>query len=377
MDALAHGGPALRGLAVDADGLVVEHHHLIDRRVLAHRDHDVPQGVHLAPDQGGVVERVAHRGGVRQELAEPRGCGRRERRKVEPVAGAVVGREGGVPAGAGEHRQASPHGAPGASGRNGLRLRQLEQLVHVLRPGHAGLLHERAEHAVVARHGAGVRRGRKRPGGRDADLEQGYAHAAVRACGEGLAQPAAVTVGLEVDGDRSNARPHLRAGRSSRPGRAPPSSRTRSRCAAAVRGAWRACSPPRCRSATRARPGRARAGAGRRPRAPRARAGPRSRCRSGRTGAGRGGARPRPARAPAWCPWRSRRSRRRRPRRRRTRSRPPPPRPRPHPPPGSRPPRRRAARAGPTATGSTARRAPPRGLGSRPRRCPGSPAARG
>ena len=73
--------PRLRGRAVDSDGLVVEHHHLIDRGVLGHGGHDVAQGVHLAPDQRGVVERVADRGGVGQQLAEPR------RRWPAPAAG--------------------------------------------------------------------------------------------------------------------------------------------------------------------------------------------------------------------------------------------------------------------------------------------------
>ena len=98
-----------------------------------------------------------------------------------------------------------PGAGRGRSPGHRLRLRQLEQLVHVLGPGGAGLLHERAEHALVAGHRAGVGGGGERTGGGGAHLQDGHAHAAVGALGECLAEADAVAVGLQVHGDRAHA----------------------------------------------------------------------------------------------------------------------------------------------------------------------------
>jgi hypothetical protein len=77
--------------------------------------------------------------------------------------------------------------------------------VAVPRPGRAGLLDERAEHAVVAGHRAGVRRGRARADGRRPRLEHRHADAALGAAGERLAHARRVAVVLHVQRDRAHA----------------------------------------------------------------------------------------------------------------------------------------------------------------------------
>ena len=75
----------------------------------------------------------------------------------------------------------------------------------VVRPGGAGLLHQRAEGGVVAGHRAGVRRGGARPGRGGADLEHRDADAGVGAQRQRLAQPRAVAVALQEERDRAHA----------------------------------------------------------------------------------------------------------------------------------------------------------------------------
>ena len=89
--------------------------------------------------------------------------------------------------------------------RNRQRLGQLEQLVHVVRPRRPRLLHQRAEHALVARQRSGVRRRRRGAGARGADLEHRHAHTSVTAGGQRLAQARAGPIVLEVEGDRMHA----------------------------------------------------------------------------------------------------------------------------------------------------------------------------
>ena len=72
----------------------------------------------------------------------------------------------------------------------------------VLGPGRAGLLDERAEHALVPGHGSGVRRRGTGAGGGRAHLEHRHAHAPLRAARQGLAEQLPVAVGLEVERDR-------------------------------------------------------------------------------------------------------------------------------------------------------------------------------
>ena len=98
-------------------GLVVEHHHALDRRVLAHGHDDVAQPLHLPPDQRGVVERVADRGGLRKQPAQALARGRRERRQRQAEPLALVGGQSGVASRTGEDGEpaACAAGAP-ASG---------------------------------------------------------------------------------------------------------------------------------------------------------------------------------------------------------------------------------------------------------------------
>ena len=146
-----------------------------------------------------------------------------------------------------------------------MRLRELEQVVHVLGPCRARLLDERAEDALVAGHRAGVRGRGRRSGRRLAHLQHRHAHAALGAVGERVAQERAVAVRLQVQRDRAHAvvarergRPLGRVHRDRVPARD-------HRVEAEGRAAWPARSRRRCRSATRARPVPARAAAARRP----------------------------------------------------------------------------------------------------------------
>ena len=75
--------------------------------------------------------------------------------------------------------------------------------MHVARPGGARLLDQRAEDALVAGEGAGVRGGSRGAGRRGADLEHGDPDAALGARRERLGQAGAVAVALEVEGDRA------------------------------------------------------------------------------------------------------------------------------------------------------------------------------
>ena len=154
----------------------------------------------LAPDQRGVVERVADRRRRRQQLAQPHAGVGVERRQGEPDSLALVRRERGVASRAGEHAEAAAARRARAGHRQ--RLGQLEQLVHVLRPGRASLLDERAEHALVAGHGPRVRRRGHGAGGGGAHLEHSDSHAPLGAARQRLAEQLAVAVGLEVERDR-------------------------------------------------------------------------------------------------------------------------------------------------------------------------------
>ena len=159
----------------------------------------------VAPDHRRVVERVGDRGGGRDALAQG-GRGRRgEGGQVDAEPLGLVGAEPRVAARAGEDGQAAA-ARPGAA--DGERLRELEQLVRVGRPRRAGLLHERAEDAVVAGHRARVRGGGRRADRRRADLQHRDRDAGVRARRQRLAQARAVAVVLDQQRDRA----HLRLG---------------------------------------------------------------------------------------------------------------------------------------------------------------------
>ena len=139
-------------------------------------------------------------------VAEPLDGRRPERRERQPEPPRLVGREAAVAARAGQDRQARPAGPGGAHARGGdrERLRQLEQVVDVVRPGRAGLLDERAEHALVARERAGVGgggRGARRGG---AHLQDHDGHVALRRARQRLREARAVAVGLEEQGDRAD-----------------------------------------------------------------------------------------------------------------------------------------------------------------------------
>ena len=208
-DALADRRPgALRRAHVG--GLVVEHEYALDRRVLAHGHDDVAQPLHLAPDQRGVVERVAHGGRLRQQPAQALGGGRRERRQCKPEPLALVRGERGVAARAGEDgepaaRARSVARARAARARHRQALRQLEQVVNVGRPCCAGLLDKRPEDSLVAGYRARVGRRGGGSGRRRSDLQHGHAHAALGTHGERLAERRPVAVPLEVERDRADA----------------------------------------------------------------------------------------------------------------------------------------------------------------------------
>ena len=69
----------------------------------------------------------------------------------------------------------------------------------------AGLLDQRPEDPLVARHGARVCGGGRRSRLRRAHLEHRDPDPGVGACGKRLAQPGAVAVGLEVERHRAHA----------------------------------------------------------------------------------------------------------------------------------------------------------------------------
>ncbi len=183
--------------------MVVEDEHLVDAGVVADDGDQVALPRAVAPDHRRVVERVRDRGGRRDALAQRGRGGRGERGQVEAEPLGLVGAEAGVAAGAGEDGQAAP-ARPGAADRE--RLGELEQLVRVGRPRRAGLLDERAEHAVVAGDRARVRR---RGGGADgggADLQHRDPDARVRAGRERVAQAGAVAGVLDQQRDRADLR---------------------------------------------------------------------------------------------------------------------------------------------------------------------------
>ena len=232
------------------------------------------------------------------------------------------------------------------------RLRELEQLVEVGRPGGARLLHERAEDALVAGQRARVRGGSRRAGRGAPHLQHRDPDAVLGAAGERLAEERAVAVGLQVERDRADPLVGGQlgdpAGRIERHRVAARDHGVEAQAAARVERVDREVAALRDERHA-ARPRRA---AARPPRARPARGAPRCRCRSGRTPAGRGRPRPPPARPRGPRPPRSRRSPLRRRRRRRSRACPPPRQPRRHRRRGSPPRPRRAARGSPTATGS-------------------------
>ena len=126
-----------------------------------------------------------------------------------PPAAAWPGRAAGVAARRAALGAAAGLAAPARAAdpraRHRQRLGQLEQVVHVLGPRAAGLLHERAEDALIARDRAGVGGRGGRAGGGRADLEHGDADPALRRPRERRGERGAVAVGLEEERDR----PHL------------------------------------------------------------------------------------------------------------------------------------------------------------------------
>ena len=185
--------------------MVVEDEHVVDAGVLADERDEFALPHAVAPDHRRVVERVGDGGGGRDALAQG-GRGRRgEGGQVDAEPLGLVGAEPRVAARAGEDGQAAA-ARPGAA--DGERLRELEQLVRVGRPRRAGLLHERAEDAVVAGHRARVRGGGRRADRGRTDLQHRDRDAGVRARRQRLAQARAVAVVLDQQRDRA----HLRLG---------------------------------------------------------------------------------------------------------------------------------------------------------------------
>ena len=122
---------------------------------------------------------------------------------VQPLALSEVGGEAGVPARAGEDRQAAV--APQRPLRR-LRQapRQLQQFLRVAGLRGAGLLEQGREDSLVAGEGAGVGAGRAHPGLRGADLQHRDADPALGAAGQRPRQPGPVAVGLEEERDRAH-----------------------------------------------------------------------------------------------------------------------------------------------------------------------------
>ena len=318
-----------------------------------------------------VVERIGDGGRRRQQRAHALGRVGSQGGQLEAAALRLVGPEPRVASRAGEDGQPAVAARARAADRE--RLGQLEQLVHVVRPRGAGLLHQRAEGGVVAGHRAGVRRGGARPGGRGPDLEHRDADAGVGAQRQRLAQPRAVAVALQEEGDRAHA---VALG----DGVQPVAGVDDGLVAARDHGVQAQAAPRRQRvdrDVAALRDDRHVAGLARHERvAPQRRAvvaARRSRRSWARTPAGRGG-RPRRAARPAGARRRaSRRSPPRRRRRRRTRARRPARSPRARPPPGWRRRPRRRARAGRPRWARTCARARAGASGARPTRARGSP----
>ena len=235
----AGGAPARFRLGRELLGGVVEDHHLVDRGVVADGRDDRGEPLALGPDLRRVVERVADRRGLGQELVEalPGRCG--ERRQGEPDAVGLVGGDAGVAARAGQEREAA--GAVGTRPRLGEDPRELEQLVRVAGPAGTRLLDQGPEDPLVAGERAGV--GGRRPGAGlgGADLEHDDADPALGAVGQRGGEPLAVAVLLEEHRDRADA-----VGGAER---AEPVARRRRRPDCRSR---RPCES-RCRAATRAR----------------------------------------------------------------------------------------------------------------------------
>ncbi len=202
-DAVLDRLPALGGGALEARRVVVEDEHLVDVRVLADEADDVALPFAVAPDQRGVVERVGDRGRGREALGERGLGGRRERGELEAEPLRLVRAEPRVSPRAGEDPEPAA-ARPGAA--DGERLRELEQVVHVLRPRGAGLARERAEHPVVAGQRAGVGGSRGGADLRRPDLEDRDADARVGARRQRLAQLRAVAGVLDHQRDRPQLR---------------------------------------------------------------------------------------------------------------------------------------------------------------------------
>ena len=202
-DPAADRHPRLLSLGPEGVGMVEEEQELVDRRVGADDRDDPLQQLLVTPDQRRVVERVAHRRRVGQQLGERVAGALAERRKRQLRAGGEVGGDPGVPARAGEHGEA----AVAARARPGLgqRARELEQLVRVARPCGAGLLDQRPEDAVVAGQRAGVRGGGPGPGGRLSHLQHRDPDLALGAARQRLRELDAIAVGLEEHRDRADA----------------------------------------------------------------------------------------------------------------------------------------------------------------------------
>ena len=131
--------------------MVVEDQQLVDRGVGADRDRDPAKQVGVAPDHRGVVERVADRRRVRQELRQSLAGRDGQLGQLGAEAGGLVGGDARVAARAGQDREAAVAARPGP--RLGQNAGELQQLVRVVRP----------RRRRPPRPGRGTPAGRRRP----------------------------------------------------------------------------------------------------------------------------------------------------------------------------------------------------------------------
>ena len=203
---LADRRPALGRGALHPVRLVVEDEHETDAGSDPSATHELGQRLDLAPDHGGVVERVGGRRRRRQQLRQPRQRRRRQRRQRQAQPLRLVGALGRVAARAGHDRQARRargRGRRGVPARHRQRLGQLQQLVHVGRPDRAGLLDQAAEHPLIAGQRAAVGAGGRRARRGAPDLQHDHRHRDVRAGRQPVAQPRAAVV-LQIQRDRAD-----------------------------------------------------------------------------------------------------------------------------------------------------------------------------
>ena len=203
-DPLAHGVPALAHRAVEPVRLVVEHEHVVDRRVGADRGDHVAQGLDLAPDERRVVERVGDGRRRREQLrARARPCRPVQGRQVERRAAAPRRRPPESPPE--QVRMASPPSPRGRAPRTASALASSSSSCTSCAqaaPASCTSARKAAWSPATAPVCAAAAR---RPRRRGADLEHRDADAGVRAQRERLAQPRAVAVALQEEGDRAHA----------------------------------------------------------------------------------------------------------------------------------------------------------------------------